>query len=93
MKFLEKFLENWTSYFIFVKKNINMEIIHEIREYVITDGENKYSVRYNVGKDVYSIKQIVLNELHWDRNSMVYFDVTEDFLNRVKNLINNSKQK
>jgi hypothetical protein len=68
-----------------------MEIIHEIREYIITDGENKYSVRYNVGKDVYSIKQIVLNELHWDRNSMVYFDVTEDFLNRVKNLIKQLK--
>ena len=36
-----------------------MEIIHEIKEYVITDGENKYSVRYDVGKDVYSIKQIM----------------------------------
>jgi len=68
-----------------------MEITHEIREYIIKDGENKYSVRYNVREDVYSIKQIVLNELHWDRNSMVYFDVTEDFLNRVKDTINKIK--
>jgi len=65
-----------------------MEITHEIREYIIKDGENKYSVRHNVREDVYSIKQIVLNKLHWDRNSMVYFDVTEDFLNRVKDTIN-----
>ena len=68
-----------------------MEITHEIREYIIKDGENKYSIRHNVREDVYSIKQIVLNELHWDRNSMVYFDVTEDFLNRVKNTINKLK--
>lgn len=68
-----------------------MEITHEIREYIIRDGENRYSVRHNVREDVYSIKQIVVNESQWDRNSMVYFDVTEDFLNRVIDVINKSK--
>jgi hypothetical protein len=70
------------------KKYKIMQITHEIREYIISDGGNKYSVRHNVMEDVYSIKQIVLNESQWDRNSMVYFDVTEDFLNRVKDVIN-----
>jgi len=65
-----------------------MKVTHEIREYIIEDDEKKYSVRHNVKEDVYSIKLIVLNELHWDRNSMVYVDVTEDFLNKVKNVIN-----
>lgn len=69
-----------------------MRIISEVKEYIIEDGENKYSVRYYVGEDRYSIQQIVLNELHWDRNSLVYFDVTEEFMTKVKNLINNTQQ-
>lgn len=69
-----------------------MRIISEIKEYIIIDGENKYSVRYYVSEDRYSIQQIVLNELYWDRNSFVYFEVTDEFMTKVKNLINNTQQ-
>ena len=67
-----------------------MEITHEIREYIISDGENKYSVRHNVGKDFYLIQQIVANKIYGDRNSMVYIDATKDFLDKVKDVINKS---
>jgi hypothetical protein len=67
-----------------------MEITHEIREYIISDGENKYSVRHNVGKDFYLIQQIVANKIYGDRNSMVYIDATKDFLDKVKEVINKS---
>lgn len=68
-----------------------MEITHEIREYIIKDGDKRYSVRYNIMAEVYSIKEIVENEEHWDRNSMIYVEVTDDFLNKVKEVINKTK--
>ena len=68
-----------------------MEITHEIREYIINNGDNKYSVRYNVKEDSYSVRLSSLNESHWDRNSMGYVGITQDFFNELKNVINNSK--
>lgn len=68
-----------------------MEITHEIREYIINNGDNNYSVRYNVKEDSYSVRLISLNESHWGRNSMGYVGITQDFFNELKNVINNSK--
>ena len=63
----------------------------EFREYIINNGDNKYSVRYNVKEDSYSVRLISLNVSHWDRNSMGYVGITQDFFNELKNVINNSK--
>lgn len=69
-------------------KKCKMEITHEIREYVIKDSDKRYSVRHNIRSDYYSIKEIVENEQHWDRNSMIYVEVTDDFLKKIKEVIN-----
>ena len=33
-----------------------MKITHEIREYIIVDDENRYSVRHNIKEDYYGKK-------------------------------------
>ena len=68
-----------------------MEITHEIREYIIVDDENRYSVRHNIKEDYIGVWWIEENEHQPDRNSVVYFDVPNELLSRIKETINNSK--
>lgn len=70
-----------------------MEITHEIREYIIVDGENRYSVRHNIKEDYFGVWRIEENEEFPDRNSIVYFDVPTELMNKIKETIKNSKQK
>ena len=69
-----------------------MEITDEISEYIIKDGENRYSVRHNIKHDYYGVWRIEENEFHPDRNSIVYFDVPNELMDEIKKTIKNSKQ-
>lgn len=70
-----------------------MEIRYEIREYMLVDGENRYWVRHNIKEDYYGVWRIEENELQPDRNSIVYFDVPNELMEKIKEVIKNSKQK
>ena len=68
-----------------------MKITHEIREYIIVDNENRYSVRHNIKKDYYGVCKIEENEFLPDRNSIVYFEVPNELMDKIKETIKNSK--
>lgn len=63
-----------------------MEITHEFREYIIKDQDKRYSVKQNVKLNIFSVKEILINE-HWgDRNSMLHV-TDKDIEEKLKNLI------
>lgn len=68
-----------------------MEITHEIREYIIVDDKNRYSVRHNIKEDYFDVWRIEENEIQPDRNSVVYFEVPNELMDKIKETIKNSK--
>jgi hypothetical protein len=68
-----------------------MEILLEIREYLIQEDGKKYSVRHNMHLDTLYINEILLNEAFPDRNTLVFFDAPDDFKKKVFDSIKKNK--
>lgn len=65
-----------------------MELLLEIREYLIQENGRKYSVRHNMHLGTLYINEITLNEEFPDRNTLVFFDAPDDFKQRVFEIVN-----
>ena len=65
-----------------------MKITNQINEYIIQDGDTRYSVKHNIKENYLGIWRIEENPEIGDRNSVVWFDVPEELIARIKETIN-----
>ena len=63
-----------------------MKITHEIREYIIEDGDARYSVKYNIKVDYWGI-WIIKDDPDSDRNSVEWFEVPTELELRIKETV------
>lgn len=58
-----------------------MTISEEIREYVVSDNENRFSVKYFIKDDYWLVYKIQ------DNNIITWLDVSEELLSKIKDTI------
>ena len=67
-----------------------MKITHEIRQYIVEDGDNRYSVKHNVLSNdwFYYIIEEPVEGSHL--NSTSWFEASDELKDRIKKIINNN---